>query len=295
MQMNRDHLVQTAVFLGAVFVIFPAGTVFASSAPLEWMNDGWRLLGGTLALALYTFYSLAYLGGTRPALRFMASTIAISWLVEIIGLHTGWLFGGIYRYHPEVRPNLPGGVPLFIPFAWFVLSGIAVMLLRWLGTSHPAGARNAGRILLKSALSATALAICDLALDPVAVSVGLWEWKTPGPYFGVPFQNFSGWWAVGFVIFMAGYAVAGIDRAHGRHPALPHDSTWLFAHSLLLGLLGVAVVNRTGCVQPFLFAAAAMLPFSLAWLAWFFRQAPPASSVPRVASRLLAWDEQRDF
>lgn len=255
-----------AVFLGLVAFVALSGMAFASTTDMAWGPGGWRLLGGAAALSLTTLLTLSHLGGCRAALRFMAVVLAISWLAEATGLRFGWPFGVPYRYNPDVQPVLPGGVPLFIPLAWFVLAGIPAMLLRGLSTARPDGTRAAGRILWKSALGALGMVACDLALDPVAVSHGLWAWDPPGAYFGVPWLNFSGWWGVSFLIYLAGYGWAGLDRTDAVPFSIRYDLAWFGAHLLLLVLLGWAVNSRTGSGTPVLAAMAVMSPLSLRWL-----------------------------
>jgi uncharacterized membrane protein len=256
-----------AVFLGLVAFVVLAGATFASAAEVNWRQGGWRLMGGAAALSLTTLLTLSRLGGWRSALRFMAITLAISWLAETTGLRCGWPFGAIYRYTVDVQPVLPGGVPLFIPLAWFVLAGIPVMLLRSMKTARPNGSLDAGRILWKSALGALGMVACDLALDPVAVSHGLWIWDPPGAYYGVPWPNFMGWWAVSFIVFLTGYSWTALGRATAHPVSIRYDLAWFGAHLLLVVLLGSAVNSRAGSGTPMLLAMAVLSPLSLRWLA----------------------------
>lgn len=281
---------KTIVFWGFVFLVLLAGASFASAAEVDWAQDGGTLLLGTAALSAATWIALSMAGGPRAATRFMAGALAISWLAETIGLQGGWLFGCFYRYHSGIWPVLPGGVPLFIPLAWVSLAGIPVMLLNGWKTARPDGTRDAAGILLKSALSAWGLAACDLTLDPVAVSLGLWSWERPGPYFGVPWLNFAGWWAVGFFVFLVGYGWPGPDRADEARLSLRQELAWGLAFGALLVLLGFGAFNRIGSLGPLWLSLMAMLPLSLFWLnrlhcrVWLRRPPPPAfrrGSIPR--------------
>lgn len=38
----------------------------------------------------------------------------------------------------------------------------------------------------------------DLAMDPMMVASGHWIWEVEGAYFGIPVQNFWGWWLTSF-------------------------------------------------------------------------------------------------
>ena len=257
---------QTAIFPGLVGAALWAGIPYASAAEVDWTRDGLGLLAGTVAVSLAAWRTVALAAGWRGAFRFLAATVALAWLAEVVGLEGGWLFGCAYRYSSALRPVLPGGVPLFIPLAWFSLAGIPVLLLHGWRTTRPDGSPDAVRTVAKAAWSALGMVACDLALDPVAVSLGLWTWERPGPYFGVPWMNFAGWWLVSFLVFWAGYGWAFRTRAAEADLPLRHEAAWGVAHGALLVLLAVAVWNRAGSAGPLWLALAAMLPLSLFWL-----------------------------
>jgi len=253
-------------FFGFVVLVLWAGTAFASSQEVVWQTDGWRLLGGTLALSLATLYTLSLLDGKRAAVRFMVSTLVISWLAEAAGLQGDWLFGGVYDYHADMQLLLPGGVPFFIPLAWFVLAGLPVMLLRSLSIRGEEGPRAWQQMGFKCALAAWGVMACDLALDPIAVSVGLWTWEGSGGYFGIPWLNFAGWWGVAFVVYAVGYTWAGLGRTPLRPISIRYDVVWGLAHGLLLVLLGIAASARLDSTLPVWLALLAISPLSLRWL-----------------------------
>ena len=256
---------KTGIYLGLVTLVFCAGVPFASTAEVIWKRDSWALLAGALALSLAAVYTLAHLAGRRAALRFMASTLVLSWLAEGIGLQGGWLFASAYRYHPDLHVVLPGGVPAFIPLAWFTLACFPVMVLSGMSSARPDGSRDLRRLLYQSGLAAVGMVGCDLTLDPVAVSLGLWTWDRPGPYFGIPWLNFAGWWVVAFVIFGVGYAWAGLNEGDERRLPLRYDLAWGLAQVALLVLLGLGAFHRLGSAWPLLLTLAALVPVSMGW------------------------------
>jgi uncharacterized membrane protein len=52
-----------------------------------------------------------------------------------------------------------------------------------------------------SALGALIMTCWDLAMDPMMVNGGHWVWEQDGVYFGIPLQNFWGWWLTIFITF----------------------------------------------------------------------------------------------
>ena len=248
-----------------VLLAYGAGIRFTEVAEGDWAAGSRWLLGGTAAFSLATLCTLSLLGGVRSAWLFMAGALAISWLMEAVALQSHWLFGN-YCYHPGLQPVLPGGVPLFIPLAWFSLAGIPAMMLRRFKTTRPDGRRARIRILAKSAWGATGLVACDLALDPICVSFGLWSWARPGPYFGVPWLNFAGWWTLAFLVFWAGYGLADLEHAeHARIP-LAYDVAWGLTQIGLLLLMGVQARSRLGSLWPLVWSLLAMAPLGAGWI-----------------------------
>ena len=53
-----------------------------------------------------------------------------------------------------------------------------------------------------AALGAVMMTAWDLAMDPMMVAGEHWVWEEPGAYFGIPLQNYWGWWLTIFVAFL---------------------------------------------------------------------------------------------
>jgi len=112
----------------------------------------------------------------------LLSAAALGFLSELIGVRTGYPFGG-YSYTGTLAPSL-FGVPLAIACAWMVLFAFVRQLTR--------------NIWFAAAL----LTATDLLIDPLASGVlGFWKWSAPGSYFGVPLSNFAGWFLVSLLMF----------------------------------------------------------------------------------------------
>ncbi len=128
--------------------------------------------------------------GVRRALATAALVVALGWLVEAVGSHTGFPFGD-YHYTDRLGPRLTG-VPLVIPLAWLMMLPPAWAVADWL-----TGGRRGLAFVAASALAFTAW---DLFLDPQMVAWRFWVWEQPGGYFGIPWQNFGGWLLAAAVI-----------------------------------------------------------------------------------------------
>lgn len=140
--------------------------------------------------------ALLYLGssylnwGVATATKYLVLTWVVSYVVEYIGVSTGYPFGN-YSYTSGLSP-LIGPVPLFIPFLWCALGYYCL---------------QAGGISIVA--PAALMAVLDISFDPIFSST-LWQWKTTaGPsYFGVPVLNFFGWFVTAVIIFTFFWVVA---------------------------------------------------------------------------------------
>ncbi|WP_376791188.1 carotenoid biosynthesis protein [Thermoflexus sp.] len=116
--------------------------------------------------------------------------------MEAIGVATGWIYGP-YAYTGRLGPLLLG-VPVLIPFAWFMMAYPAFIVACQVLDEPPVAPRRRWGV---AALAAIWMTAWDLVMDPAMARMGFWVWKTRGPYFGVPLQNFAGWMATMLLIY----------------------------------------------------------------------------------------------
>jgi uncharacterized membrane protein len=91
-----------------------------------------------------------------------------------------------YTYPAENYLVAPLDVPVAIALGWAAVIYAGVATARGLGVP---------RVSLPGFVALYALHV-DLAMDAVAVRVPYWVWTPPGPWFGVPYGNFFGWFSV---------------------------------------------------------------------------------------------------
>jgi putative membrane protein len=117
---------------------------------------------------------------------FVLSLFALA--IEYTGLVTGWPYGH-FEYTGELGARIFGILPWTVGFSWTPLMLGAVAMV------YPFTHSKTLRILLPVVV----LVVFDLLLDPVAVSVGMWQFAEQGIYYGVPFRNFVGWGISGLI------------------------------------------------------------------------------------------------
>lgn len=135
------------------------------------------LLTMAILLAFHRPWNKAFLG-------FAALVLLTGFMVEVIGIHTGLLFGH-YRYGQALGPKL-WDVPLLIAGNWLLLvymTGVSVQTLAvpwW------------GRALLAAGL----MVLLDLLIEPVAAVLDLWTWQG----YRIPASNYWGWLGLGLLL-----------------------------------------------------------------------------------------------
>ena len=157
---------------------------------LGWAASFLLYLEGALILC-----ATALLYGVARTSISAAFVLVFTYLVETLGVNTGFPFGHYY-YSDTLVPGLPGSVPLAVLFAWvMVVFGSKHLVKRRLfgGRKGSVGVALAGGLLA---------VLLDLVIEPVAAHiVNYWKWLASGlyNYYGVPIANFVAWFVVAFM------------------------------------------------------------------------------------------------
>ncbi|MGC8761403.1 MAG: carotenoid biosynthesis protein [Bryobacteraceae bacterium] len=197
----------------------------------------------------------------RPGRGWLAAAGAGGFLSELIGVRVPALYGS-YSYTGVLQPQV-AGVPVVMACAWVILIGYVKNRARRLRLKPWAE-------VLAGALWMTAI---DLAIDPVAtLAVQYWVWHQPGPYYGVPLENFLGWMLVSAALLAAGRHVP-LGEGKPRGP-LGDASHWVgLSVIVFFGLLALA--HRLWWP----FAVGVVLT---GWDVWLSRLAATSSGHPAV-------------
>jgi len=272
------HLVALA-FAVAGMLVFMAHPALITSNPLIQQSFPYgEKFGGMLYILLgaatMLVFGVAALGRRKTAIFFAVATL-LPLTAELIGTSTGWPFGP-YEYTDLLGAKILGKVPFTIPLSWFYM-GFTTYLLASAITSLLKLRR---RTFWSLALGAWLLMAWDLALDPAMVRNNVfpfWNWYTHGVYFGMPLQNFAGWWLVGF-LFM------GVSRWLWRTNAPDDLPVWLPLGMYLANMVfAMALSLSAGLWVPLVVAIAlGIAPASLALRGSGGRPAPPLAPAPSL-------------
>ena len=161
---------------------------------------------GPLALVVYLLPALfVFMHGSRflgrkNILIFFAVTYIVTFTAEYLGVNTGRIFGDYY-YNSIGNGPLLGGVPVLLMLTYFSLAYGSYMVVRiilgWLKVI------KGWRILAISLLGGMIMTLSDLANDPINSTIDqVYIWTKGGIFFGVPYQNFTGWLAETFILLL---------------------------------------------------------------------------------------------
>lgn len=198
------HILSMGFGLAGLLIVLPNPQLIASLPAIGQKAFGWSMAGGGVVymllgiatVAIYAYRSL----GLWHWLTFMLPALFISLGSELLGTSTGFPFGH-YRYLNGLGYKIAGLVPFTIPLSWFYL-GFSAYLIALLGLSNR-NLTNWLKIPLVISLGSLLLTSWDFVLDPAMsqTKVPFWLWEQPGAFFGMPYQNFVGWFGTG-VLFM---------------------------------------------------------------------------------------------
>ncbi|MFY0599574.1 MAG: carotenoid biosynthesis protein [Cyclobacteriaceae bacterium] len=115
---------------------------------------------------------------------FLALSGAIGFIVELMGVKTGMIFGS-YEYGNTLGMKL-WDVPIIIGINWFILSYAFGCITKHLRI----------HFVLKSIIAASMMTLLDFLIEPVAIYLDYWSWENNE----IPIQNYLGWFITALLI-----------------------------------------------------------------------------------------------
>ena len=215
----------------------------------------------TLVIFLFAVLHAGASYGWRRGLTLVAIVVATGLAFESVGVASGAVYGP-YHYTDQLGPKFLGLVPFLIPVAWFMMIYPSFRIADQL--AERMNPRGFWRGVLTAGLAAVAMTAWDLAMDPMMVMAGHWVWEQPDAYFGVPIQNYWGWWLTTFTA-LALYQLV-LRWLPGNDETTP-PVAWAVLSYAVMGVTTVATDFMAGLSGPGMVGVFAMLPWvAIGWI-----------------------------
>jgi len=141
----------------------------------------------------------------------------LGFLVEVVGIATGLVFGE-YEYGHALGFELLGTPPI-IGLNWLLLIYCVYGMLE----------NYKLHVAVKTIVGATLMVLFDVALEPVAMALEMWNWEGNV----VPLQNYAAW----FVISLAFLSIMNIAKIKTNNPLAAFLFFVQFAFFISLNIL----------------------------------------------------------
>jgi putative membrane protein len=150
---------------------------------------------------LFAFLHSARVYGLRGSLTFAAISLVVGYVMEAIGVRTGFPFGHYY-FTEGMGPKL-FSVPILMGPAYLGMGYVSWAVARGILNPDDREDSPAGARLVMLPLAASFVMVAwDLCFDPALSTFGrYWVWTQGGAYFGVPVSNFLGWLLTNYLIY----------------------------------------------------------------------------------------------
>ncbi|MBI1910201.1 MAG: carotenoid biosynthesis protein [Deltaproteobacteria bacterium] len=228
--------------------------------------------------------------GGRQTFLFLLIGYTVALASEASSIRNGFPYGR-YFYLYE---NMPGetmvfGVPLWdsLSYVFMAYASLAMaeflhhfpLPLRWgrvrervaLGSPSPSSPPiKGGEIIFSASLL---MVVLDLLADPLAYRGDRWflgkiyDYASPGLYFGIPLSNFAGWFLVALVIFSV---FSWVSKKIPLSPPLTKGETGGFTGPLLYGAIVLFNLTLTLWIGEFFLALCGVFWLAIGFSLIFF-------------------------
>ncbi|WP_145859564.1 carotenoid biosynthesis protein [Pedobacter suwonensis] len=147
-------------------------------------------------LLMFAIIVFSYNGDVKRLLLFVSGVFLCGFLVEVLGVHTGKIFGSYY--YGDTLGYKVAAVPLLMGINWVILIFSIGQMMKSIKIRHS---------ILASVIGGFALVGLDFFLEPVAMKFDYWHWD----WHEIPVQNYVAWFIVS-VILLKFYNALGLKQ-----------------------------------------------------------------------------------
>lgn len=142
-------------------------------------------------LLMFGIIVLTYNDGFKRLSMFLAGAFLCGYLVEVLGVQTGKIFGSYY--YGDTMGFKIASVPLLMGVNWIILIFSVGQMVKMLKIRNSTLAALIGGLFL---------ILLDFFLEPVAMKFDYWHWD----WQEIPLQNFIAWYIVSVILLKFYYA-----------------------------------------------------------------------------------------
>ena len=182
MQIQKHiHLRKSNILIAVIVVFYTVGIVGMS---LPDQRDYFASLSFLNLLLSFGIVLLARKVAIKRIIGFLAFCFSIGFVAELIGVHTGLLFGS-YHYGENLGVKI-FEVPLIIGLNWGILVVISASLVERFHMS----------VHFKVLLATTLMVFLDFLMEPIANDLDFWHWRNDQ----IPLYNFVCWFVISLIL-----------------------------------------------------------------------------------------------
>ncbi len=182
MKVQKNLLLRKPNILIAVIVVFYTVGIVGMSLPDQ--RDYFASLSFLNLLLSFGIVLLARKVAIKRFIGFLAFCFSIGFVAELIGVHTGLLFGS-YHYGENLGVKV-FEVPIIIGLNWGILVVISASLVERFQMS----------VYFKVLLATTLMVFLDFLMEPIANDLDFWHWRNDQ----IPLYNFVCWFVISLIL-----------------------------------------------------------------------------------------------
>lgn len=188
---SESHRKTTFVVIILMYVAGTIGLIVPYTQPYFKLLSPFNLWVSLILLLLF------HQDFNRNFILISISIFLAGFLVEVVGVHTGLIFGQ-YWYGQTLGTQL-FNVPLVIGANWLLLvycsSVVTQNICTRLQKILPENSLLSSAFL-KAFLAASLMVSLDFLIEPVAIRLDFWHWQNEQ----IPLQNFQAWFLIAFIL-----------------------------------------------------------------------------------------------
>lgn len=183
--------------------------------------------------------------GLKNILAIIGIGMAVSFFYEALSIATGFPYSS-YHYSELLGPQLLG-FPIMVMIGYGVVAYVFWTVAETIVGKFNTKLSGANLVFIPIVASFLATA-WDFVMDPIGATVfEAYIWENHGPYFGIPFSNFLGWYLCTYTLFQLVALVLYRQKTLGTSAIVKKKTYWyqaivmyaaIFNQAMMLMLFG---------------------------------------------------------